>query len=59
MNNYAVQVKAKYNMWVKASTKEEAIRKAQEAFSFLETDYPEDTENITEIEKLSAYAELE
>ena len=56
---YVIEVRAKYNMYVEAEYQNEAIIKADKLFEFLETDYPEDTKDITEIEKVYAYAQVE
>ena len=56
---YAIEMKAKYNMLVEANSEEDAINKVQEHFEFLETDYPDDTSDITEIEILQCYAQKE
>ena len=56
---YAVDVFAKYMMYVEAKSEEEAVKKAEDAMVFLEEDYPEEDGAVTEIEIVYAYGEVE
>ncbi len=56
---YAVDVLAKYMMYVEAESEEEAVEKAENTMVFLEEDYPEEDGDVTEIELVYAFGQIE